>query len=94
MAELGAYILAGIAVATLGYMYVKLFEKAGLLPALFGTSLMIDFTTLLLILLGLNRPWILICTKLGCAVITYATAFLAVKLPMTAYMAYKLLSRK
>lgn len=92
MADLGAYVLAGIAIATLGYMYVRIFERAGLLPALFGTSLMVDLFTLMLILLGIDRPWLLLCTKLGCITITYATAFLSVKLPLTLYTGYKLVT--
>ena len=93
MKDLGLYLLGGVMIASLAYSFVKLALAKGLDHALLGASILVDFSALLFMLLGIDRPLFLLCTKLGCVTITATMAFLAVKLPLTGYLAAKVLKR-
>ena len=93
MEGLGVYILGGVMVASLAYSFVRLSLARGIDYALLGASILVDFFTLMLMVLGIDRPLFILCTKLGCATVTAAMVFLAFKLPLTGYLAAKVLKK-
>ncbi len=72
------------------YTFVKTLEKTGSLArGIIAVSVMADLGAAALLVLGVDRPLFLLCTRLGCVTVTAMTLFLAAKIPATVYLVAK-----
>lgn len=93
MMDLGLYGLAGAMMLALAYTLVSITVRKGIEHAILAASILVDFFTLVLMVLGIDRPLFLFCTKFGCATVSATMLFLVFKLPATVYLAAKVLKR-
>lgn len=90
--HLGLYILASAMIFALAYVFTQ-FAKQGFMIAMLAASVMLDFYALVFMLIGMDRPVAILCTKFGCATITLALLFLSVKIPFSLFLAIKALKK-
>ncbi len=80
--------LAAIAyLAVLAYTFARTLENTGSITrSIIAVSVMADLGAAALLVLGVDRPLFLLCTRLGCITVTALTLFLAAKIPTTIYL--------
>ncbi|WFO75642.1 hypothetical protein J4526_01810 [Desulfurococcaceae archaeon MEX13E-LK6-19] len=76
-AALAAFMLS------ITYAFVKIAERQGIAKAFIAALILADLFVILLMLLGIDRPLIIIKTRLGSTTITYLQVFLLLKVPFT-----------
>ena len=84
----GTHLVLAAFFVSLAYVFGKTVQR-GLVEAMIAVMVLADIYALFLMLLGIDRPWIMVCTRLGCITITYLQAFLLAKLPLTIYTMLK-----
>ena len=82
-------VVLGFMLST-AYIFVKISERYGLAKGFIALMLAADIYVVLLMLLGIDRPILVIKTRIGSITITILTLFLLIKIPMTIYSILKI----
>ena len=76
------YIVLVALVLSLAYVFAKAMQRS-LADAIVAVMILANIYAILLMLLGVDRPLAIICTRLGCTTITCIQAFLLLETPLT-----------
>ena len=77
-----AIVLAAF-IVSLSLIFVKTAEKYGLAKAVIALMITADVFTVMLLVLGIDRPLFIITTRVGSLTVTALMMFLIVKIPFT-----------